>query len=74
MERVLIVLVALFPITVSWTIGAHATSDGCAVVRATSDGFVAVRTAPNAASKMLGKLFPGQMIAVAADAAARQSS
>ena len=37
---------------------------GCAVVRQTPDGFVAVRSKPNASSAMVGKLKPYQIVVV----------
>jgi len=41
---------------------AHATSDGCAVVLRTPDGFLNVRAEPNARSRILKRLKPGEII------------
>jgi hypothetical protein len=50
-------------------ISAHATEnpDMCAVVMKTPDGFLALRTKPEAKSKMMSKLFPGQVLRVDID-------
>ena len=41
---------------------AHATEDGCAVVLKTPDGFLNVRTEPNARSRILKRFKPGEII------------
>src|SRR5215813_7335459 len=50
-------------------ISAHATEnpDMCAVVLKTPDGFLALRTKPEPKSKMMSKLFPGQVLRVDID-------
>src|SRR5262245_45155879 len=50
-------------------ISAHATEnpDICAVVLKTPDGFLALRTKPEPKSKMMSKLFPGQVLRVDID-------
>jgi hypothetical protein len=50
-------------------ISAHATENPnmCAVVLKTPDGFLALRTKPESKSKMMSKLFPGQVLRVDID-------
>jgi hypothetical protein len=50
-------------------ISAHTTEnpDMCAVVLKTPDGFLALRTKPEPKSKMMSKLFPGQVLRVDID-------
>jgi hypothetical protein len=43
---------------------AHATADGCAVVLRTPDGFLNVRAKPNARSRILKRLKPGERIGI----------
>jgi hypothetical protein len=50
------------------TTAAHATADGCAVVRKTPDGFLNVRQLPIAGSPVVGRVVPGDLLYIAADA------
>jgi len=45
---------------------AHATESACAVVLHVSDGFVAVRQGPSAATAMIDKIKPGQLVGITA--------
>jgi len=51
---------------------AHATADGCSVVLRTPDGFLNVRAKPNARSRILKRLKPGEIILT--DTARREDS
>jgi hypothetical protein len=44
--------------------GAHATADGCAVVKRTSDGFVNLRKDPSMRARIVARLKPGQIVYV----------
>ena len=46
------------------TTAAHATADGCAVVRKTPDGFLSLRQAPTAKALAIAKLKPGWPLSV----------
>jgi hypothetical protein len=46
------------------TTAAHATADGCAVVRKTPDGFLSLRQAPTAKALAIAKLKPGWHLSV----------
>jgi hypothetical protein len=48
---------------------AQSSESACAVVLYVSDGFVAVRQGPSAATAMIEKIFPGQVVGVTASAA-----
>ena len=47
------------------TSGANAYADGCAIVLKTPDGFLNLRKAPKMDSKIVGRLKPGQEVAIA---------
>ena len=65
MRKILLTGVAALLMAIS----AHATEnpDICAVVLKTPDGFLALRTKPEPKSKMMSKLFPGQVLRVDID-------
>src|SRR5262245_46317164 len=65
MRKILLTGVAALLMAIS----AHATEnpDMCAVVLKTPDGFLALRTKPEPKSKMMSKLFPGQVLRVDID-------
>jgi len=46
------------------TTAAHATADGCAVVRKTPDGFLSLRQAPTAKALEIAKLKPGWHLSI----------
>jgi hypothetical protein len=47
-----------------WATAAHATSDGCAVVRNTPDGFLHLRQAPTVKALAIAKLRPGWHLSI----------
>jgi len=54
--------IALTALALAITTQAHATSDGCVVVLRTPDGFLNVRAKPNARSRILKRVKPGEII------------
>jgi hypothetical protein len=63
MQRTKQLLIALATTVALWmATQAHATEDGCAVVLRTPDGFLNVREKPNARSRILKRLKPGEII------------